>query len=201
VITLVDYGCGNLGSLSNMFEYLGAGVQITSDPDIISKASRVVLPGVGPFDVAASKIDSIDGLRECLVELGEGKTVLLLGICLGMQLLGKTSDEGQEQGLGILDFGVQRFPISGGLKVPHVGWSVVNDEPEGNHTELGTIGRFYFSHSYYLPSHGKPFEFGFSSHGVDFVYVVKQENVVGAQFHPEKSHRFGREFLQSFLEL
>lgn len=201
MITLVDYGCGNVGSLSNMFEYLGAKVQITSDPDAISKAPRVVLPGVGPFDVAASKIDSVDGLRECLVELGERKTVLLLGICLGMQLLGKSSDEGQGEGLGLLDYKVQRFPVSQNLKVPHVGWGAVNGEPEGTRNELGTLGRFYFSHSYYLPSYGKPFEFGFSWHGVDFVSVVKQENVVGAQFHPEKSHRFGREFLQNFLEL
>lgn len=201
MITLVDYGCGNVGSLSNMFEYLGAKVQITSDPDAISKAPRVVLPGVGPFDVAASKIDSVGGLRECLVEVGERKTGLLLGICLGMQLLGKSSDEGQGQGLGLVDFKVQRFPVSQSLKVPHVGWGAVNDEPEGTRNQLGTLGRFYFSHSYYLPSYGKPFEFGFSWHGVDFVSVVKQENIVGAQFHPEKSHRFGREFLQNFLEL
>lgn len=201
MITLVDYGCGNVGSLINMFEYLGAEVRLTSDPDEISKASRVVLPGVGPFDVAASRIDSVDGLRQCLVELGDKKTVLLLGICLGMQLLGKASDEGQEQGLGLFDYNLQRFPNSGSLKVPHVGWGAVNDEPQGTRNDLGALGRFYFSHSYYLPSCGKPFEFGFSWHGVDFVSVVKQENVVGAQFHPEKSHRFGREFLQSFLEL
>jgi glutamine amidotransferase len=201
VIAIVDYGCGNLGSLSNMLDYLGAQVKITSDPEVISKAPRVLLPGVGSFDVAASKIDGVDGLRECLLEVGEGKAGLLLAICLGMQLLGKSSDEGQKQGLGIFDYEVQRFPVSQGLKVPHVGWGAVNHEPGGPPSELGTLGRFYFSHSYYVPSQGKPFEFGFSGHGVEFVSVVKHGNVLGAQFHPEKSHRFGREFLKNFLEL
>lgn len=201
MITIVDYGCGNLGALSNMFDYLGAKVTVTSDPDEIFRSPRVVLPGVGPFDVALRRINGVDGLRDSLIGVSEGKAGFLLGICLGMQLLGSSSEEGLEAGLGLFDFRVQRFPAYPGLKVPHVGWANVRNQLATPHTDSEDVSRFYFSHSYFLAPEGRPYEWKYSEHGVEFVAAVKDGNVWGAQFHPEKSHRFGREFLQNFLDL
>lgn len=202
-IHVIDLGIGNLGSVINMLNRAGAQVERTGDPAAIATASKVILPGVGAFDALVQKIDAA-GFREPLLEhANAGKH--LLGICLGMQVLSSGSEEGQREGLGLVPGRVRRFRFEGEnahLKVPHMGWNRV--APRHAHPlarGLETGARFYFVHSYHFGC-AEADDVLFQTHyGFDFASAVQRGNVMGVQFHPEKSHRFGLQLIQNFVEL
>ena len=202
-IHLVDLGIGNLGSVTNMLTRAGARVTRTSDPAALADADKVILPGVGSFDAMVQKMDAA-GFRQPLHDhVQSGKH--LLGICLGMHLLADRSDEGQLSGLGLIPGRVRRFHFEGAhshLKVPHMGWNHVaigHEHALGRGLQEGA--RFYFVHSYYFDCEADDDMLFRTSYGHDFASGVQRSNVMGVQFHPEKSHRFGLQLIRNFVEL
>jgi glutamine amidotransferase len=201
MITIVDYGMGNLGSVANMLRRIGADCEVTGDPVRIAGASRILLPGVGAFDAAMGRINAT-GIKPVLDDKALRQRVPVLGICLGMQLLTRGSEEGALPGLGWIQGQTRRLPADGGLKVPHMGWNVATRTRTCPLTE-GLEGeiRFYFVHSYFVRT-DDPLDTVLQAHyGVDFAAAVQRDNIMGAQFHPEKSHRFGMQLLKNFAEL
>ncbi len=202
-IYLVDLGLGNLGSVTNMLTRAGAQVQRVSEPAALADASKLILPGVGSFDAMVRKLDAAGFRQPILEHVRQGKH--LLGICLGMQLLSEGSDEGKLAGLGLIPGRVRRFCFKGDLahlKVPHMGWNrvkLVYQHPLGQGLEDGA--RFYFVHSYYFDCECEGNVLFRTSYGHDFASGVQQGKVMGVQFHPEKSHRFGLQLIKNFVEL
>jgi imidazole glycerol-phosphate synthase subunit HisH len=204
MIVIIDYGMGNLGSIANMLKKIGARVIISSDPAVIESADKLILPGVGSFG---------NGMR-CLAERDLiqllNKTVLeakkpILGLCLGMQLFTKSSEEGGLSGLGWLNAETVRFKFDGNnqkLKVPHMGWNTIEPaQPHCLFTGMDPGMRFYFVHSYHVVCEDQSNILARANYGFDFAAMVVQENIIGAQFHPEKSHKFGMQLLTNFMEL
>lgn len=200
MITVIDYGMGNLGSVLNMLRRVGAEAEVTGDISRIADASRILLPGVGAFDAAMERIDG-SGLREVLDRKVLVERVPVLGICLGMQLLTQGSAEGTRPGLGWIKARAHRFPLSG-IRVPHMGWNVTERTRPSPLTEgLNGDVRFYFVHSYYVAAEDQSDVVLATTYGVRFAAALHRGNVMGAQFHPEKSHRFGMRLLRNFTEL
>lgn len=201
MITIIDYDMGNVGSIKNMLEYLGfTDVEISSDHERILKSTHVILPGVGSFDegmknLEARKLDII--LREYALNLKKP----LLGICLGMQLLGTSSEEGIKKGLGLIDFYNIKFRLNNGLKVPHMGWNTINIKNGQNPLlkDLDNNYRYYFVHSFHAVCNDVNQVLLTANYGYEVVVGINQGNVYGVQFHPEKSHHFGMKLLQNFL--
>jgi imidazole glycerol-phosphate synthase subunit HisH len=203
VITIVNYGLGNLGSIFNMLKKIGVDSQITSDPEEIAKAQKIILPGVGHFDRAMERIGQ-SGLREILDQMALVEKVPLLGICLGMQLLTKSSEEGKLPGLGWIPAKTVRFCFSNGsnLKIPHMGWNLVRRATSSPLTKnFEPEHRFYFVHSYHVFVEEERFSILETEHGYRFVSAIQKDNIFGVQFHPEKSHRFGMQLLKNFAGL
>jgi glutamine amidotransferase len=199
MITIVDYGMGNLGSIQNMFKHIGAESTITGDPGMIGKARKILLPGVGAFDRAMERIKE-SGLRKVLDEKALVERVPVLGICLGMQLLTRSSEEGKLAGLGWIAASTKRFPHVPGLKVPHMGWNdVVRDSrlTKG----LSAEARFYFVHSFCVYADDPRDSVLKATYGVTFDAAVEHGNIYGVQFHPEKSHKFGMQIFRNFAGL
>jgi len=201
VIAIVDYEIGNLAAIANMFNRLGAPCEITADPGKIEAADKIVLPGNGAFDACMQGLRGT-GLIPLLNDKVMDRNTPLLGICVGAQMLGQGSDEGREAGLGWMDLTVKRFPDIAELRIPHMGWrNVAKSAPD--HPLLANLSedaRFYFVHSYYMaPSN--PQDVLLSAHyGIDFAAAVAKGNISGVQFHPEKSHRFGKQLLMQFAQ-
>lgn len=203
MITIIHYGMGNLGSVVNMLKRIGVQAEVTDNLANIRKAEKLLLPGVGAFDAAMQRIHAIDGLKETLDEKVLAQKTPILGICLGMQLLTASSEEGASNGLGWIAGKTVRFPHQNGLKIPHMGWNVVHftrqhDLTTGMHEEEQ---RFYFVHSYYVVCDSAGDILGRTHYGVEFTSMLQHENIFGAQFHPEKSHRFGMQLLRNFAAL
>jgi glutamine amidotransferase len=202
MITIVNYGMGNVGSMVNMFKRIGVRAMSESDPIRISAATKIVLPGVGAFDAAMQRINDIPGLREVLEQKALVEKVPVLGVCLGMQLLTRSSEEGHLAGLGWIPASTLRFPRIEGIKVPHMGWNIATPKTPSNLTVgVGDEPRYYFVHSYHVlvdnPDHSLMRTF----YGLDFDSAIGRNNIFGVQFHPEKSHRFGMQILKNFAEL
>ena len=201
MITIVDYGMGNLGSILNMFKRIGVKAAVTKDPKALQSAEKILLPGVGAFDAAMERI-AASGLRQILDHKALVERVPVLGICLGMQLLTRGSEEGTLLGLGWIDADTKRFPARAGLKVPHMGWNVALPATPSVLTEnLPEVPRFYFVHSYYVQTDDPAYSIMCTTHGVTFDSAIQHDNIYGAQFHPEKSHKFGMQLLKNFAEL
>ncbi|HEY1032736.1 MAG TPA: imidazole glycerol phosphate synthase subunit HisH [Flavipsychrobacter sp.] len=204
MITIIDYGMGNLASVQNMFKRIGAPCEITGDLDRINKAQKILLPGVGAFDAAVQRIDAT-GLRSLLSQKAEVEKVPVLGICLGMQLLTKSSEEGKLNGLGWIPAKTIKFSFDAGsnLKVPHMGWNeihVVNQYPLIN--DLPPEPRFYFVHSYHVKAEDDRYVIARTHYGHDFDSMITNgDNIFGAQFHPEKSHKFGMKLFENFARI
>jgi len=201
---IVDYNVGNIGSIVNMFKKIGVKARLSSDKSEILAADKLLLPGVGSFDHGMKSLYQ-SGLIDVLNrKVLEDKTPIL-GICLGMQLLLSGSDEGSEPGLGWIKGRVKRFDFSKlpeKLKIPHMGWNVVY--PKNNQCLFKYFdeeARFYFVHSYYVECEDSRDSLATTLYGDIFTSAVGRENVYGAQFHPEKSHRFGMQLLKNFVEL
>lgn len=202
MITIVDYGVGNLGSIANMLKRIGSDCVITREADTIVKAKKILLPGVGAFDPGMERIESF-GLREVLDEKALKEKIPVLGICLGMQIMANRSEEGVLQGLGWIDANVKRFFFDDrpDLKVPHMGWNEV--KPSSGNPLIKEAGqRFYFVHTYHPVVANRNEVIGTTIYGYEFDSVVTNgDNIFGAQFHPEKSHRFGMRFFENFAKL
>jgi glutamine amidotransferase len=203
MITIVDYGMGNLGSVRNMLKRIDVPCEVTSDLDKISKAKKIILPGVGAFDTAMDYLNTL-GLKQVLDEKAIKEKVPILGICLGMQLLTRSSEEGKSEGLGWIPAHTVRFKFDGmGLKVPHMGWNsthALQYHALTSSFETGT--KFYFVHSYYVKALDDKCVLARTGYGYDFDSVITNgDNVYGAQFHPEKSHKYGMKFLASFSKM
>lgn len=201
MITIVNYGMGNLGSIKNMFKHIGVPAAITSDLADIADAHKLLLPGVGAFDSAMERING-SGLREILDRKALQEKIPILGICLGMQLLTSSSEEGKILGLGWLAAKTTRFPVKQGLKVPHMGWNLVNPVRESRLTkDLPKESRFYFVHSYCVHVENEEDSILKTTYEIPFDAAIQHDNIYGAQFHPEKSHKFGMQLLKNFARL
>lgn len=199
LVAIIDYDVGNIAAVANMLQRIGVRSQVTNDPAVVAGADRIVLPGNGAFDTCMRNLRST-GLVPLLESRVFADGVPILGICVGAQMLGIGSEEGTEPGLGWLNMTVQRFPDRSGFPVPHMGWCEV-DRAQAKHpltAELDENARFYFVHSYFLVPKDPADVLLNASYGNQFVAAVARGNVVGVQFHPEKSHRFGKQLLAAF---
>jgi len=202
MITVVDYHMGNIGSIANMIAKVGGKAKVTSDPAILREATKLVLPGVGHFDRGVGNLIEL-GLSPVLDELVVGRKVPVLGICLGMQLMCRSSEEGKRPGLGWIDAEVKRFDAAAhpGMKVPHMGWNVATPLRKSPFFDMepSEPQRFYFVHSYYAECRD-PFDVLTETRYEDtFCSSFLRDNICGVQFHPEKSHAFGMELFRRFL--
>ena len=201
MIAIIDYGMGNLGSIRNMLARVGQDAVITSEPGPILRAGKLILPGVGSFDAAMESLAArglVPLLESCVLD----RKVPLLGICLGMQILSRGSEEGRLPGLGWIDADTVRFrPEGSGLRVPHMGWNEVQVRGPGG-ILAGYEGdpRFYFVHSYHVRCDHPEEVLATTRYGIEFHSALQKGNIVGTQFHPEKSHRFGMRLLKNFAE-
>lgn len=203
MITIINYGMGNLGSVQNMLKRIGVKSIITSDINEIEKAEKILLPGVGAFDAAISKIDELN-LRPILTYMAKEKKVPFLGICLGMQLLTESSEEGVLKGLNFVPAKTIKFkfPENSDLKIPHMGWNLVTKKTESVLTKNFTDEfRFYFVHSYHVKCDNPINSILTTNYGYEFDSAIQNENVFGAQFHPEKSHKYGMQLLSNFANI
>lgn len=204
MIVIVNYGVGNLGSIINMLKKAGTKAIASSDPDVLQQAEKLILPGVGAFDAGMNKLNEC-GLVPLLNHLVLEKKVPTLGLCLGLHLMTRKSEEGQAQGLGWLDAETLRFkfsPEQPQLKVPHMGWNTI--EIRRSHplfADLDPDARFYFVHSFYVQSHDPAAVLAETDYGGYFHSIFGKDNIMGAQFHPEKSHKYGMRLLKNFAEM
>jgi glutamine amidotransferase len=203
MVAIIDYGIGNTGSICKMIEKLGFEAIVTKNEIDICKADSIILPGVGSFDNAAKKLRDT-GLIPTLAELALKQYKPFLGICLGMQLLFRTSEEGLDNGLGWIEGKVIKFDQSRMTleKIPHMGWNTViyNSASPLFKNVNGEI-RYYFTHSFHVTGLKETEIIGSTNYGYDFPCAVQSNNIYGVQFHPEKSHRFGLQLMQKFLEI
>lgn len=201
MITIVNYGLGNLGSIQNMLKKIGVmDVLISNNPDDILNADKLILPGVGAFDAGMSKINEL-GLVPLLNQAVLEQKKPVLGICLGMQLMTLKSEEGQLKGLSWMNAEVKKFQFENSeLKVPHMGWNFVEIKNSDLKMKLIDPSRFYFVHSYYIQCHDENDVSITCQYGHDFVAGFRKDNMMGVQFHPEKSHKYGMELMRYFVE-
>ena len=199
-VSIVAYGLGNLGSVVNMLKRVGGEPKLVRTPDEILGSDRLLLPGIGAFDTGMRALDG-QGLTPAIKEFAaSGRPVL--GICLGMQLLLDSSAEGRSVGLGLIAGRSLRFREDTGLRVPHVGWNLVEPTREDPLVAgLPERSRFYFVHSYRVEPADDAHTLGVTDYGGSFTSMVRDRNVMGAQFHPEKSHEFGTTVLRNFASL
>ncbi len=201
MIAIVNYGSGNIQAIGNIYGRLNIPFVVASTPDELLSAEKILLPGVGAFDQAMGELER-SGMRRALDELVLEMHRPILGICVGMQLLARSSDEGTAAGLGWIDGVVKRFDESTfdqATHLPHMGWNTV--EPTGSHplfdqVDLGT--GYYFLHSYHFTCRDAADVLAETDYGVRFTSAVRRGNVYGVQFHPEKSHRAGIQLLKNF---
>ena len=196
-VSIISYGLGNLGSVANMLKRAGAEPVLVSTPHDVLASDRVLLPGIGAFDEGMSRLAALDLVSPLQEFAASGRP--LFGVCLGMQLLLDGSDEGTSAGLGLIPGRSVRFAEAEGLRVPHMGWNTVDpvhDDPLID--SLPDDSRFYFVHSFRVVPDRAGDELASTDYGGRFTSMVRSGNVMGAQFHPEKSHAFGMTILRNF---
>ena len=201
MVGIINYGLGNLGSIQNMLKVIGEKSIISSNPEELDKCDKYILPGVGAFDAGMKKL-SESGLDVYIKEKANNEKKPILGICLGMQLLGRKSEEGTLPGLGLIPFDNIRFRVDDtDLKVPHMGWDIVEFKQD-NPLLRGLEGtqRYYFVHSYHAQCDSKENMLMTCDYGYEFAASVVKNNIMGVQFHPEKSHDFGMALLRNFVK-
>ncbi|MCS7187837.1 MAG: imidazole glycerol phosphate synthase subunit HisH [Armatimonadota bacterium] len=201
MVTVIDYGVGNLRSVTKALEFIGCQVTLTSDPDKVSQASKLVLPGVGAFGAGMANLRQL-GLVEAICDAVR-RGVPLLGICLGLQLLFDESEEmGSHEGLKLVRGKVVRFPERGDICVPHMGWNALRiNKPEPLFKGVPDGAMVYFVHSYFPVPDDTSVVAATTEHGVEFVSAISIDNIFGTQFHPEKSSKIGLQILRNFVEL
>jgi glutamine amidotransferase len=203
-ITIVDYGLGNLASIANMLKRIGAGSILASTPEQLREATSLILPGVGAFGKGMQNLHE-RGLVDALTRKAIDEKVPVLGLCLGMQLLVSSSEEASVPGLGWIEGRCVRFSPTGlapEIRIPHMGWNRVTRRTQHPlFDDLGPDARSYFVHAYHLVDVHEEDQLGSTDHGVRFPSVVARGNLMGVQFHPEKSHRFGMSLMRSFARM
>jgi glutamine amidotransferase len=202
MITIIDYKTGNLGSIQNILKRIGEDSVVTSDYDEIARATKLILPGVGAFDTGMRNLTSlnlIDILNKKVIE----EKIPVLGICLGMQLLSKNSEEGSLPGLGWIDASTVRFKFedSTEYKIPHMGWNFIRQHKTGKlFDNMYPDSRFYFVHSYFFRANDPEDVLTSTTYEIEFTSAIERGNILGVQFHPEKSHKFGMKLLKNFVD-
>lgn len=202
-IVIVDYGMGNLFSVKRKLLRLKSNAIVSSSPSEISFADKIILPGVGHFKKAMDNLEALN-LRECIDENVLVKKKPILGICLGMQLMAKSSEEGNVTGLGWFDANVIRFNVRDSLKnkIPHMGWNQISIVKESLlMKDIPNNSEFYFVHSFHFESKNKQDVLNVTDYEYSFVSAVEKENIFGVQYHPEKSHDVGSQLLKNFIDL
>lgn len=204
MIVIIDYGMGNVGSILNMFKKIGQPAMISSDKAEIEKGDKLVLPGVGAFDSGMTNLNE-RGFVPLLNEMVLNRNIPILGICLGMQLFTKSSEEGKLSGLGWVNAKTVKFKFEGQnaqLKVPHMGWNLIKPiQTSCLFKEIDPKPRFYFVHSYHVKCADKTNILTKTIYGHEFTSSFVKNNIAGVQFHPEKSHKYGMRFLKYYAEL
>lgn len=204
MILIVDYGVGNIQAIANIYKRLNIPARRVRTADELAGAEKIILPGVGSFDWAMARLEH-SGMRGVLDDLVQSKGKPVLGICVGMQMIAKRSEEGSREGLGWLDAEVKKFDLAASSRrayLPHMGWNDV--EPrygECLFKDIGATGRFYFLHSYYFVPKDQKTILGVTDYGGLFASCVRAGNICGVQFHPEKSHQWGIQLLKNFAEM
>lgn len=203
MIIIIDYGVGNLGSISNMLKKIGVESKITSNISDIEKADKLILSGVGSFGYGMQNLQNL-GLVNVLNQKVIDNRIPILGICLGTQLFTKRSEEGNINGLGWIDAETVKFKFDKSktdLKVPHMGWNSVDIKKNSNIFDgIYHDSRFYFVHSYHLVCKNEQDILSLTTHGYEFASSIERDNIIGVQFHPEKSHKFGMRLFRNFVE-
>ncbi len=202
MITVIDYGMGNVGSVFNMLRKLRVKAQITNNVGDIKAADKLILPGVGHFDKGIANLKQF-GLVDVLNEQVLGYKKPILGICLGMQMMTRGSEEGVMPGLGWVAADTVRFLPQDNLKIPHMGWNQVRSTSNATLFDKSPeeLERFYFVHSYYVRTDNSQDVAAYCNYGHDFVAAFEVNNIMGVQFHPEKSHIFGMNLFKRFVAL
>lgn len=203
MIGIVDYGLGNVQAFASIYRRLGIPAIAAREADDLARADRIILPGVGAFDWAMQRLDA-SGLRATLERRVCEDRVPVLGVCVGMQMMARSSDEGDEAGLGWIAATVRRFDTSRfnqRTHLPHMGWNDVM--PAATDSLFRDIAdpTYYFLHSYYFAPDDPATELASATYGARFTAAVRRDNVFGTQFHPEKSHDWGVRLLRNFAEL
>jgi len=202
MITIIDYKTGNLGSIQNILKRIGEQSVVTSDKNEIAKAKKLILPGVGAFDTGMRNLNDL-GLVNVLNEKVINEKTPVLGICLGMQLLSEGSEEGMLRGLGWIRAKTVRFQFIDTIeyKIPHMGWNFIKQHKASRLFEnMYPEARFYFVHSFYFRAGNTEDIVTTTTYETEFTSSVEHENILGVQFHPEKSHKFGMKLLKNFVD-
>ncbi|MEY4241847.1 MAG: hypothetical protein RJA14_1543 [Pseudomonadota bacterium] len=203
MITIVDYGLGNIGAFANLYKRVNVAAKVARTAEELADAERIILPGVGSFDHAMDLLDA-SGMRPTLEDLVINGKRPVVGVCVGMQILAEGSDEGTREGLGWIPGRVRHFshaPSNADLPMPHMGWNDVRPRAgEQLFQGLETDARFYFLHSYYFECAEAEHVAAHTSYGLEFGCAVRSGHIHGVQFHPEKSHHYGARLLKNFVE-
>ena len=203
MITLVNYGLGNIQAFANIYKRLNIAVTVANTANQLAQAEKIVLPGVGAFDWAMTRLNE-SGMRDCLDDLVLNKKRSVLGICVGMQMMARRSDEGRLSGLGWIDADVKKFDettFTQKTHLPHMGWNDVVPQRCDCIFKGMESPRFYFLHSYYFLPNNPDDVLAMTDYNGQFTSSVRSQNVFGTQFHPEKSHHWGIQLLKNFAEL
>jgi glutamine amidotransferase len=204
MITIIDYGVGNIKAFYNIFSKLSVNVKIAQKPEDLLNATKLILPGVGHFDYAMKRF-SESGMLKVVDDMVMNHNIPILGICVGMQMLAKSSEEGVMPGLGWIDATVKKIDadlLTQTTRLPHMGWNDVSVKIKNPLLKnLDFNSRFYFLHSYYFNPNLESDSIAFSNYGKEFTCVVNHKNIFGVQFHPEKSHHYGIQLLNNFANI
>lgn len=204
MINIINYGLGNIKAFANIFKQLHIPFVIASNINELRDVTKIVLPGVGAFDHAMSQLQA-SGMREKLDELVLEHSTPVIGICVGMQMLAKSSDEGQLSGLGWIDGVVKKIDentLNFSTHLPHMGWNDIQVVRSNKLFDgLESAAKFYFLHSYYFHCNKPENAIGMATYGSEFCCAVNRENIFGVQFHPEKSHQYGIKLLENFANI
>lgn len=200
MLVIVDYGVGNLNSIQNMFKKTGVSSIISSNIDDIKSGTKILLPGMGHFDNCMKRFNQ-SGLRQVIEKRVFDEKIPLLGICVGLQMFMESSEEGTEAGLGWIKGRTIRFvqdKMDSSLKVPNMGWNIINSTKESLLLKDLQHARFYFAHSFHVEVDNPADELANCVYGYQYTCAVERDNLYGVQFHPEKSHRYGMQLLKNF---
>ena len=204
MITIIDYGVGNIFAFQNVYKRLNIQTKIAKKADDLMNAKKIILPGVGSFDYAMNQLNN-SGMRETLDDLVLNIKIPVIGICVGMQIMGKTSEEGNLEGLNWIDAEILKFDkklIKHRTKLPHMGWNDICPVKKNPLLEnLDSLSIFYFLHSYYFKCNNLDDIIASSNYGITFSSAINKNNIYGIQFHPEKSHRNGEKILYNFSNI
>lgn len=205
MLTIIDYGLGNILSFQNVYKRINVETRIAKSVDDLENATKLILPGVGAFDHAIDLLNA-SGMRSKIEELVFQKHTPIIGICVGMQILANSSEEGMKPGLGWISGSVKKFDfhkLEKKIPMPHMGWNDVQPNEDGSELFRGleSDSRFYFLHSYYFECTDKKNEISKTDYGTSFSSAIKKNHIYGVQFHPEKSHHYGQILLKNFAEI